>query len=296
MKQSALADLKVVLDQLIGNDNVLSNNILFIDFTGSHEKAQLLSQMWYWSGKTKEKHGWFFKTYQEWFDEIRVPEHSVRRFVDAFKKAGFVATCFKKVAGRPVVHYRLDKDVLIQKLVTFCEGNNLLGSHSVTLDPDNLQPTKEGDNLQASLYTETTLRDLNTESDAPAQFIVQTIALETIPTVECEVPPVTPAPYWMDGNPDWMEVAQLMEAHAKGEGKAQWEFMCKAQGYTGEILPIVSNWASKAHRYQLMRWKDEFRKLQTWLKTESRADYKAAQRNGTQPTAPAAPVQIRREI
>ena len=87
-----------------------------------------------------------------------------------------------------------------------------------------------------------------------------------------------------------------MEAHAKGEGKAQWEFMCKAQAYKGEVLPIVSNWASKASKYQLMRWKDEFRKLQTWLKTESRADYKAAQRNGTQPTPPAAAVQIRREI
>jgi hypothetical protein len=131
---------------------------------------------------------------------------------------------------------------------------------------------------------------LNNEGDdTPAQFIVQTIALETIPTVECEVP--RPAP----DAPDWMEVAKLMEAHAKGKGAAQWRFMCEAQGYKGDVLPIVSNWASKASKYQLQRWEDEFRKLQTWLKTESRADYKAAQRPG-QPAAPTTAPQIRREI
>ena len=113
------------------------------------------------------------------------------------------------------------------------------------------------------------LEVLEKGKSAPAQFHVQVHSLETIPTESIDS---AGAAF------DWMQVAKDMEAHAKGEGKAQWEFMCKAQGYTGEILPIVSNWASKAQRYQLMKWKDEFRKLQTWLKTESRADYKAAQK------------------
>lgn len=135
--------------------------------------------------------------------------------------------------------------------------------------------------------------------NAPAQFIVKTIALETIPTVEGEVP--RPDVDWlptadMINEPDWMQVAKDMEAYAKGEGAAQWRFMCEAQGYKGEVLPIVSNWASKASKYQLMNWKSEFRKLQTWLKTESRADYKAAQRNGTPAPATSAPITIRREI
>ncbi len=126
----------------------------------------------------------------------------------------------------------------------------------------------------------------NRES-TPAEFHVQIHSLETMPSVEGEVP--RPAG-------DWMQVAKDMEAYAKGEGAAQWRFMCEAQGYKGEVLPIVSNWASKASKYQLMNWKSEFRKLQTWLKTESRADYKAAQRNGTPAPATSAPIQIRREI
>lgn len=113
---------------------------------------------------------------------------------------------------------------------------------------------------------------------APAQFHVQVHSLETI----------HPEDNTAGAAFDWMQVARQMEAYAKGDGAAQWRFMCEAQSYKGEVLPIVSNWASKASKYQLMNWKSEFRKLQTWLKTESRADYKAAQRPayGQQTAAP----------
>jgi hypothetical protein len=300
MKRSALADLKVVLDQLIGNDNVLSNNILFIDFTGSHEKAQLLSQMWYWSGKTKDKHGWFFKTYQEWFDEIRVPEHSVRRFVEAFKKAGFVATCFKKVAGRPVIHYRLDKDVLIQKLVTFCEGNNLLGSHSVTLEPDNLQPSKEADNLQPSLYTEITLRDLNTESEDPAQFHVQVHSLETIPTVEGEVPRPAARPTskiselqkninaHSEAAEHFLRLLQTKGHSLNGAEKYAAAYFLNEQRKTRWVSLLIPTDAGAEHR-----WLGEHGPgIIQWAQRQPQFE----RNNGIQPTAPAAPVQIRREI
>ncbi len=148
-------------------------------------------------------------------------------------------------------------------------------------------------------YNNTIDNETNDKEDTPAEFHVQIHSLETITTVEGEVP--RPDGDWlptadMINEPDWMQVAKDMEAYAKGEGAAQWRFMCEAQGYKGEVLPIVSNWASKASKYQLMNWKSEFRKLQTWLKTESRADYKAAQRNGTPAPATSAPIQIRRDI
>ena len=75
------------------------------------------------------------------------------------------------------------------------------------------------------------------------------------------------------GNLDWMQVAKLMLEYSKGEGADQWRFMCEAQGYKGEGLPIFSNWASKASPYQLKEWKAHFPRLQTWLKTDARADY-----------------------
>lgn len=174
---------------------------------------------------------------------------------------------------------------------------NILLDGDVSLAFDNQQTNCEKETKQNKQTKESTHAQLEdsyepvntwlTTTENEGQFLVTTIALETTPTESIDS---AGAAF------DWMQVARDMEAYAKGDGAAQWRFMCEAQGYTGEILPIVSNWASKASKYQLMRWKDEFRKLQTWLKTESRADYKAAQRNGTQPTPPAAPVQIRREI
>jgi len=155
MKSSALSDLKVVLDRLVGNANIISNNVLFIDFTGSHEKAQLLTQMWYWAGRTKDKDGWFYKTYKEWHEETRIPEHSVRRFVKVFCDQGFLFVKFKKVGKAPVLHYRLDKDILIGLLVTFCQADTVRPLHGATLDPDNLQPSIEANNLQPSIYRET---------------------------------------------------------------------------------------------------------------------------------------------
>lgn len=162
--------IKSLLSELIGTKNTLSNNILFIDFTGSHEKAQLLSQMWYWSSRTKIKGGWFCKTHAEWFDEIRVKSHSIRRFTQEFCKLGFLESKLKKFDGVPKPHYRLDTDELIRQLVTFCEGNKLSTSQIVTLEPDKLLPSIEGDTELPSINIDLSHR-LNTESKehAPAK-------------------------------------------------------------------------------------------------------------------------------
>jgi len=74
--------------------------------------------------------------------------------------------------------------------------------------------------------------------------------------------------------PDWIEVAKLMTDYAKGQGASQWEFMATAQGYRGEPERILSNWASKATPYQLINWKKEFPKIQTWMRNEALNDYK----------------------
>lgn len=160
-------DIKSILDRLIGTRNTLSNNILFIDFTGSHEKAQLLSQMFYWSSRTKIPGGWFCKTYEDWFDEIRVKEHSIRRYVREFSNAGFVETTFKKFGGVPKLHYKLDRDILIEQLLTFCEANNLSPSQNITVEANNLSPL-EADTVQPSINIDLEQR-LKTERDAPAE-------------------------------------------------------------------------------------------------------------------------------
>lgn len=176
----AKAEIRDLLDRLIGTRNTLSNNILFIDFTGSHEKAQLLSQMWYWSSRTKIPGGWFCKTYEDWFDEIRIKEHSVRRYVKEFIKSKFLETTFKKFGGVPKLHYRLDRDALIEQLLKFCEADNLQPSQIASVEADNLQPF-EADNVIASINIDLEHRiktDIVEDDDWRSQILSDQLFIE----------------------------------------------------------------------------------------------------------------------
>lgn len=139
--------IKQLLSRLVGNENTLSNNVLFIDFTGSHEKGQFLGQLWYWTGKAKKTNGWIAKTYDQWYEEIRVKEQTLRRASKQFKEMGFLETKFKKFNGIPTLHYRVDEDRLIEKLLSFCNPQPLQND---SLGNDNLEASLEGDNLEAS--------------------------------------------------------------------------------------------------------------------------------------------------
>lgn len=167
--------IKDILSRVIGNDNILSNNILFIDFTGSHAKGQFLSQLFYWSSKAQGRDGWFAKSYDDWYGEIRVNEQSIRRYAKEFSQKGFLDTKVKKFKGVPTLHYRIDLDKLIHELCRYVDStkketpeapaqtgsapdpDNLIGSQNDSSDPDNLM----GSTLTQSKapYTEITSRN-----------------------------------------------------------------------------------------------------------------------------------------
>ena len=139
------------------------------------------------------------------------------------------------------------------------------------------------------------------ESDASAQFHVQVHSLETIPTVEGEVPRPAARPTSkvsdVQANPNAFSDAaeyflRLIEAKKYDLGTAakysvpyfrhkqqtgKWIALCLPSGiqeeqrWLGEHMAGVRAWADNQVKFDL-------------------------QRNGTQPTPPAAPVQIRREI
>jgi hypothetical protein len=167
-----LSQFKVILRELIGNENTLSNNVLFIDFCGGmHGKAQFLSQLFYWQSRTKRADGFFYKTYDEWQSEIRVAKYSVMRYSKEFQSEGFLKTKVKRANGFPTVHYQMDIDKLLESLVAFCDNRKL---QSATIDSDNLQLTIDSDNLQLTsnidyhkIQTESTPEDEESSSTPP---------------------------------------------------------------------------------------------------------------------------------
>ncbi|MEO1147614.1 MAG: hypothetical protein AAFY26_18695 [Cyanobacteria bacterium J06638_22] len=89
-----------------------------IRFTGSVEGALLLSQIIYWSKRTQDPEGWFYKTYSDWTEEICLSEYQVRRHVKKFEASGWIETRLRKRNGAPVIHYRL-KQGLHESILEF---------------------------------------------------------------------------------------------------------------------------------------------------------------------------------
>jgi hypothetical protein len=144
----------------------------------------------------------------------------------------------------------------------------------------------------------------NTDNDnlesTPAQFIVQTIALETIPTVEGDVPRPAARPT--------SKVSELQKnINAHSEAAEHFLRLLQAKGHS----------LNGAEKYAAAYFLNEQRKGRwvsllipvgagaehQWLGEHGPGIIQWAQRqpqfdrnNGTQPTPPAAPVQIRREI
>lgn len=144
-----MINIKLILSKLIGNDNILSNNILFIDFMGSHEKGQFLSQIIYWSSRTNFDNGWFAKSYDEWFNEIRIKKDSLRRYTKELIEMGLIETKFHKFAGRPCKYYRLNYDNFIDQLVKFAEDGvadcHRGGLQDATVEGSKLPPSTVAD-------------------------------------------------------------------------------------------------------------------------------------------------------
>lgn len=165
---SKYKDIKTLLRALVGNENSLNNNVLFIDFTGSHEKAQYLSQLYYWSNRTKIPGGWIAKRHEDWHEEIRIKAHSIRRFSKEFHSKGFLDMKLKKFNGVTMPHYKLDQDLLIDQLLTFCKGNKLSTLQNVNLGVTNCQPSQDN-KLSTSInrdYTETTTENTRERTHA----------------------------------------------------------------------------------------------------------------------------------
>jgi hypothetical protein len=109
-----------------GQHNIISIARDDIHFCQSLSGGVLLSQIIYWANVTEQKfperEGWFYKTYQEWMEEICLPEKTIRWFIAQFERLGFLETKTKKnPQGNPVKHYRFLPDMFEPLYVEFLE-------------------------------------------------------------------------------------------------------------------------------------------------------------------------------
>jgi len=115
-----------------GQENTLTIPRPYITITGSIEAALLLSQIVYWSDRTKMEGGWFAKSYKEWEDEITLTKRQVARIIPVLNRVG-VETKVRRFNGSPTLHFRINKEKFAQSITTF---RNIGKLQNVTIEDD----------------------------------------------------------------------------------------------------------------------------------------------------------------
>ncbi len=77
-----------------------------ITLVGDIKTALLLSQVIWWSQKKESVDGWFYKTADDWFEEIALTRHEVDRSTAELESLEVIETKVQQVNGIPKKHYR----------------------------------------------------------------------------------------------------------------------------------------------------------------------------------------------
>ncbi len=112
------ADVLATIRSFAGQPSVLTIPRVFIQLTGDIESALLLSQVLYWTPRSKDTNGWVYKTYAEWEAELGLRERPLLRARRKLTSMGILETKLKKANGSPTVHYRIKEDAFVTQLVS----------------------------------------------------------------------------------------------------------------------------------------------------------------------------------
>lgn len=169
-----------LLASFAGQQNTLTIPRPYIELTGSVDAALALSQIIYWSDRTKDPDGWFAKSYAEWKTELGLSQYQMTRAVKRLKDMG-VETRLKKFDGAPTLHYRLNKDRfsqwIMKKLDNGLSSNftmeNEVTSQSITeptTEPIPEQKTKEKDSAPENGAGDVVVSQPVEEKPAPVEI------------------------------------------------------------------------------------------------------------------------------
>ena len=160
-------EIEQLLLQLTGSNSKLVIPRFYIDLTGDHVSALILSQLLYWSERTTNPDGWFWKTAQQWYEELRVTSYQISRVIKGTKatpglQTFGVETKLSKVQGAPVCHYRINRYLLMEAISKFLQNQLSLKSVSsksrnLQMDSEKTQKSDFGETKKSSIYTKTTL-------------------------------------------------------------------------------------------------------------------------------------------
>ena len=152
--------IKKLIINFSGKDNVIPIPVIYIKLLGDYHTAAFLNQLVYWSDKTKRTDGYFYKTYKEWHEELRLSRYQIDKSISKLKELGLIETALKKANGAPTLHYKLNTDKLstwiCEKLTNGIAENSQMELRKTdkSLTETTTEITSETNNISATKVTQ----------------------------------------------------------------------------------------------------------------------------------------------
>lgn len=106
-----------LLRAMAGQANTITIPKVFCQCMDSLEGGAFLNQLIFWSDKGRD--GWFYKSYEEWKQEIMLSQYQVAKATRFCEEQGFLTTELKKANGAPTLHYFLDIEKFSKWIMKF---------------------------------------------------------------------------------------------------------------------------------------------------------------------------------
>jgi len=147
------------------NDKPIAFNPIYVKIGCGINGALMLSQLVYWTSRTKNKDGWIYKTHEEWEQETGLTRREQDTARKTLKSLGFLV---EKKAGVPCkLHFRVERENLYKSLIKYSESLDSSQLHnSAKLDAQNSQTecTEAPDCMHNSAKLDAQIRQTNTEN------------------------------------------------------------------------------------------------------------------------------------
>ncbi|EPG6933204.1 DNA-binding protein [Acinetobacter baumannii] len=127
--------------------------------------ALMLSQLVYWTSRTKDSEGWIFKTHHEWTQETGLTRREQDTARATLKSLKFISE--KKMGVPRRVYYRVERENLYQALIEYSESLDINSMHnSAILNAQNshTECTNAPDCMHESAILNAQIRPSNTEN------------------------------------------------------------------------------------------------------------------------------------
>ena len=94
---------------------------LFVQALGSLDVAYFFTQVLYWSDKGSRDDGFFWKSDQDWIDELGLSQYQIRKARTDLEALGLIETRVMRAHGSPTVHYRVLPEGITKWILQFSQ-------------------------------------------------------------------------------------------------------------------------------------------------------------------------------